>query len=452
MINDVALTLILPWFPILLGVGIGSRLLGRSRGLFLGLISAMFWIMLVQASIGLIVWAEAWSVAAMISGSMAITVIGAWGGQSYTEVISQSGLAMLPSSKTDPSPEELATTIEKLIEEMDGFDDWLLEHRMDPNPWPAFDERIRSLLYRCCQATRIKTYVLREEGEILTPLRDPDPLADYDQRSSRRGVVGHVITTGRTYLAGDPSHGELVDALAKESPESIKWCFAVSHGERRYGVVVVGQLGISPCVCKPLITAVEKMTSQFWCMLDEVIQSRCARQHDPVSGLAIRPAFMRVATQVLSESYKQHEPVTMAVVALEGLRAMNDAGYWLLADELIQEVSSILRRKVRLDDCLGRFDGSRFILLLRRVDSELASLIVSQLMTRITVVCGDESRWQTKIQVRCGVAGSGTEQPDLNTLMTQALVQCQKARSANVAIVNDVGNVEEAKLPQEVVS
>ncbi len=40
------LTLLLPWFPIILAVGVGGRLLDRARGAGLGLLSTLFWILL----------------------------------------------------------------------------------------------------------------------------------------------------------------------------------------------------------------------------------------------------------------------------------------------------------------------------------------------------------------------------------------------------------------------
>lgn len=58
--DAVTLTLILPWFPIILGVGVAGRLLGRARGFALGLLCALFWIVLVQASMGPTIWMDFW--------------------------------------------------------------------------------------------------------------------------------------------------------------------------------------------------------------------------------------------------------------------------------------------------------------------------------------------------------------------------------------------------------
>jgi GGDEF domain-containing protein len=132
----------------------------------------------------------------------------------------------------------------------------------------------------------------------------------------------------------------------------------------------------------------------------------------------------------------------VAVIALEGLRELSDSGRWEIADELVREVSALLRRKVRVDDRIGRFDESRIVLLLRRVDSELALLIVNQIMARAAGLCGDERRWRTTISARCGVVGSGIDKPDLRTLLTKALGACSRAREEGWAVASDLGRAQ----------
>jgi diguanylate cyclase (GGDEF)-like protein len=445
MERDVILTLLLPWFPILLGVGVGARLLGRARGLFLGVICALFWIVLVQASAGAGIWSDLWTVASIVAGAVAIASMGAWSGQTPAEPIGgDTPSASLQRSVGDGAPcvsEEHRDALRQLAAVMEQFDDWLEEYREDGNPWPKFDELLRSVAYRVCKASHVRPYRLSTEGEELLPLREPDALIELERLPARQGIVGHVVTTGRSYLAGDPTQGEMVAKLAEESGEPITWCFAVRQGRRRLGVVTVGQLGIAPEGSRPLLTTVERLVGQFWCTLDETIRSRCAVQEDPVSALPTRPAFLLTAGQSLHESYQQGEPVAMVTIALEGMRELGDSGRWEVADDLVREVSCVLRRKVRMDDRLGRFDGSRFILLLRRVDSELASLIVSQLMSRVSRVCDDEARWRASVNVRCGLAGSGTENPDLRTLVFRALAQCRRARHDDVPLASDLGSL-----------
>jgi diguanylate cyclase (GGDEF)-like protein len=338
---------------------------------------------------------------------------------------------------------------------MDQFDDWLEEHRSDNDPWPKFDEFLRSAMYQSCRAKHTKPY--RLAGDELLPLREPDPFTEVKPVSTRRGVLGYVVTTGRSYYSGDATHGELVSRLAEDSlgdsrglddsgspdegcgpSESVVWCFAIREGTRRLGVVAVRHLGIPPEQNKPLLSAVERLVNRLWCAVSEVCHSRAAAEDDPVSGLLTRAAFLREAEQSLADSYRQCEPAALVVIALENLRELNDSGRWETADELLREVSATLHRKVRMDDRLGRFDGSRLLLLLRRVDSELAILIVAQVMSRLTALCTDLERWKASVGVRCGVVGTGTEQPDLRSLISRALAEARRARVEGIPIASDL--------------
>jgi diguanylate cyclase (GGDEF)-like protein len=361
--------------------------------------------------------------------------------------------------------DETAIALDRFAAVIRQFDDWLVEHRDDNDPWPAFGEFIRGVLFQCCRATHVKPYRLLSEGEELAPLREPDPFAEVKRVSARQGILGHVVTTGRSYVEGDRTQGELIGQLAKGSsgarsasaapaggagdyPQAIVWCFPVTQGTQRLGAVTVGQLDPPwriPADNLALLRAVEQLVAQCWCLLAETVHSRTVGQDDPGSGLYNRSAFLQAARQSLRESYAQGEPVAIAVIAVEGMRELNDAGRWEVADELVREVADSLRRKVRMDDRLGRFDGSRFIWLLRRVDAELASLIVKQVMSSaFGGLCGPpqaDNRWSAfggSIAVRCGVVGSGTENLDLRTLVSQALVQSRRARLEHVTIAGEL--------------
>lgn len=436
------LTLLLPWFPIVLAVGIGGRLLGQKRGLFLGIACALFWIVLVQATAGYSIWQDYWIVAAMIAGALAIVFMGSWTGESLSHMAGSIPSAVVGSENSETGgsgvkagPEAI---VGRLSESMEQFEEWLQEHKDDDNPWCAFDEFIRTVAHRCCTATHVKPYRLLGEGESLAPLRYGEESSNEERIPARQGIIGYVVTTGRRFLAHDETQGDHLAQLAAGFDGALEWVFAIRKGNRRLGVVTVGRLELPPEQNKPLLRAVERLINQFWCALDETICGRSAVQNDPVSGLPTRPAFLRSAERSLTRSYQQGEPVAMVVIAVEGLRELSDSGRWEVADELATEVSRVLRRKVRFDDRLGRFDDSQFILLLRRVDSELATLIVSQLVGQLTRLCADTERWHAEPVVRCGLVGSGIEQPDLNTLVFRALSQCRRARMDDKTMSSDV--------------
>jgi|CXWL01.1.fsa_nt_gi diguanylate cyclase (GGDEF)-like protein len=326
----------------------------------------------------------------------------------------------------------------RLGEAMERFSQWLVEHGSDVDFWPSFGELVRSTLNECCGATLVTPYRVADSGRELRAMRDANPLVQTDCISARRGIVGHVLTTGRSYVAGASSHGTLIDSLAGDAEKAISWCFVIPRGTQRLGVVTAGHIA-GTCAERPVVLSVaERMIAQFWLMAADAERIRTLEQFDPVCELLSRPAFLKTAQESLRESYHQGAPVAVAVLALEGLRGVNDSGRWEIIDELLREVSKLMRARVRGEDRIGRFDGSRFVILLRCVDSELATLIVRQLIAQLTIVCGDVGRWGATIKVRCGLAGSGTGQPTLRNLVSRALSEAQRAREQNRLIGSDI--------------
>ncbi|MBI4717847.1 MAG: diguanylate cyclase [Planctomycetes bacterium] len=434
------LALFLPWFPVVLAVGVGGRLLGRGRGFALGVLCALFWVVLVHATAGAAVWQRPGMMLTVLAGAAAIIAMGGWAGESAeTRGTPAAPAAAAPGAGVA----EHTATLECLSAACDTFDDWLEDHRNDANPWPAFDELIRTVLYQSCRATHVRPFRLLSEGEELTPLRDVDPFHEARRVNARDGIVGEVVRSGRAYVADcHPGTSEVPGAPG--AVDRLAWCFACSQGTERLGAVLVGQVGVAPQRNRALLRTVEHLIGMFWYTLREAIRSRAAALHDPVSGLLTREAFLHFAEQTLRESHQHAEPSAVAVIGLEGMRALNDAGRWEVADDLVREVSAVLRGKVRPDDRLGRFDGSRFIMLFRRVDSDLALLIVSQIMTRLKGLCGDLTRWREPIEVRCGIAGGGSSTPDLRALVSRSLQQNRRARLEERSIASDLEPALEA--------
>ncbi len=435
-----SMMLLLPWFPILLGAGLGGRLLGHGRGFALGLICASFWVAFAQASPNVGLWTDSLATTMCLAGALAIVTVAGWAGETV-ERIGPAPMGQTTLDSATPAPASVAhpdPSLPVITTAIKQFNEWLGQNGHQADPWPGFDEWLRSMLHTGCGATHVRPYRLVPEMNHLVPLQASDSWSDDAELSARLGIVGYVATTGRAYVSGDSIEHQFLDQLDQNDAGRIQWCFPIKRGNRRLGIVTVGQLDSPPQVCRDLLACMEVIASQCWCMLQDSCDNRAATLDDPVSGLSVRRAFLVDAEQALKESYSDGEPVAVAVFALEGLRRLSDVGQWEIAEEIVRACAHELRRKVRMDDRIGRFDGERFVILLRRVDSDLAGLIVRQLLERVERVCGDESRWGIAVQVRCGLVGSGVDTPDLRGLLSGALGQCHRARVSQCALASDL--------------
>ncbi len=420
-------TLMLPWFPTILASAVGARLVGHQRASWLGLACAIFWVILVQTATGRAIWDDAAMAAAVIAGSAAIVGMADWSAR-FGELnhVSESNIESHEDSEQDRS---------HLVGAVSEFDDWLESHRHIADIWPCFDEFLRHLLNHHCGARHVRTYRILSEGEVMLPLHALERGRLEDLPSARSGILGHVATTGRPYYIDDDHHGALVSKLAQQSPNPPIWCFAMRQGGRTIGLVSVRELDRN--ITRDSLHAMEAIVSQFWGMLAEVCRGRSAVTTDTGSGMMTREAFLNEANQIAKLSYTAGEPVTIVVIAMEGLRPLMDDGRWALCDEIVREVSTMIQHRVRPNDLIGRFDDARFMLLLRCVDSELASMIAYQISEQFSELTFEVST-SDKVHLRCGVSGSGVSRRTIAEMLSCAVHLCHQAREESVHLVSDV--------------
>lgn len=439
-------SIILPWFPIMLSAAVGARLVGRGRGAWLGVTCALYFIVVVQMTTGTAFWADATLAASLLAGSAAIIGMADWSGRranSGPSADDEPPRASAESADRRDEPSFRTGDASRAVSEaIRQFDDWLEVNRFGEDIWAAFDEFVRHALFSQCEAMHARTYRILSEGDAMVPLR---ALGDNEKDalvSARKGILGHVATTGRSFRPGDQSQSELLGALADRSAIRPAWCFAVRQGARTIGVVSVGQMD-DDGPRRTELRVWEQLIGLFWTQVTEVCRGRSAVRTDPVSHLMTREAFFDDAQGAVQQSYSRGEPVAVCVIAVEGLRRLLDQGRWDLADDVVTEIGNTLRDRVRPDDRLGRFDEARFMLLLRRVDSELASLIASQLIERLSRLPvidamrpGEASGGE--VGIRCGVSGSGTGTPSVLGLTADAVRMCHQAREKGLSLVSDV--------------
>jgi GGDEF domain-containing protein len=506
--------LLLYWFPIFVGVGFGARAAARPTGTLLGCLCALFWVVLVQMNTGGALWHDAGLGVCTLCGAVAIALMGhgastgfglrpGWwksGSPTAGEAWPRTGAADGRCEQAEPVSEAWTggasggrqIALQAMSSAFQQFDAWLEVHRYSDDPWADFDEFLRGIIYQWTGGTHMRIYRVLSEGDELIPLREMEARDSSAMVSARRGIEGFVATTGRSYIGGDPTHGELVDQLAPsgqtdgaggldesrgadgaELNDSAgwepgpAWCFPILRGSRKIGVVTVGRFEGVPAEDasgRPVagswepaqLRLVERVVGQFWNALTEVCRSRAANITDPGSSGLNRKAFFEIGREVLADAYRQGEPVAVAVIAMEGLRALDDAGHWDTVDDIRATVSNVLKQRLRADDRLGRFDDSRFVLLLRRVDSELATLITKELMSRLVGLPAARKPHGEGVELRCGLAGSGITgegsllgKPSLEWLVAAAIAACEQARQTSVTMASDLDLTEDARVSAE---
>lgn len=316
---------------------------------------------------------------------------------------------------------------------------WLGEHDDHADLWISFDQLVRELLTEHLGATRVRCYHVRPGCEMLQTIAQAERTATPKGPSARAGVLGHVATTGREYADDDAAHGPLLNDLAAASDETWAWVWPIRLRNATVGIVAVGNLQQPEMLTDELRQTVGQLISLCWRHVACIERLQVVQRTDRASGVLTRNDFFTLAGHALADSYTENEPVVVAVLALEGLRGLDDAGCWHERDMLIERLGQLITRRLRSDDLVGRFADDRFVILLRRLDSGLGRLIAQKTLAAAQEGVEHQSGVGKQIRLRIGLSGSGFTQPPLEDLLVAAFEEVERARKQDLPIASDVG-------------
>jgi diguanylate cyclase (GGDEF)-like protein len=100
---------------------------------------------------------------------------------------------------------------------------------------------------------------------------------------------------------------------------------------------------------------------------------------DPLTGVANRRAWEAEAARSLARAARTGEPVTIAILDLDGFKEVNDRDGHVAGDRLLREVAAHWRTRLRASDLLGRHGGDEFVLCLPGTDGTGAVEVLQRL-------------------------------------------------------------------------
>lgn len=300
---------------------------------------------------------------------------------------------------------------QKLGELSDCFARWLDQQDPMQSLWPAFDRWVRDVLHQFLRGRRVRCYRVEGEGKRLVSLTSDAQDANGPE-TGMPPLLEHVVSTGRWYVAGARSNGELVNQLAAKWPDGQRapdWLIPVRARNRTIGVVIAGELPAEVRNDFLSLNAIGNVLEIFWRHVDQSEALARAEQTDRASGVLTRVDLTARAERILEESRRDGEPAVVLALAVEGVRRLDDQGHWRLRDELMGHIGAGMRRKLRSDDVIGRFSEDRFVAVLRRLDLALGELIAQKLHAAVAETIQEQPTLAEVVRIRCGLTDAGSD-------------------------------------------
>lgn len=129
-------------------------------------------------------------------------------------------------------------------------------------------------------------------------------------------------------------------------------------------------------------------------------------QIDALSGIYNRRAFSEAVEELLSRARQTEQPMAMALIDVDFFKQINDTHGHDAGDQVIRQVSELLRAAVRGSDLVGRLGGDEFAILVQ-LPGDGATLMLERTRERINataIATGDGQ--QVLVNLSVGVAST----------------------------------------------
>ncbi|MBI2912713.1 MAG: GGDEF domain-containing protein [Chloroflexi bacterium] len=151
---------------------------------------------------------------------------------------------------------------------------------------------------------------------------------------------------------------------------------------------------------------------------------------DELTGVYNRRYFFEEVNREMALADRYSSPLAVAILDVDGLKAVNDRLGHAAGDEVLRSVALRLLRYSRASDLAARIGGDEFALILPRTNAQAAQEMAARLQWAVDqhpVVLADGS--ELSVAISCGTASFPEEAQDTDALLRRAdaVMYCIKA-------------------------
>ena len=151
-------------------------------------------------------------------------------------------------------------------------------------------------------------------------------------------------------------------------------------------------------------------------------------QHDSLTGLVNRTEFESRVKEALNTARDENRQHALLYMDLDQFKVVNDTCGHFAGDELLKQLSSELKGKIRETDTLSRLGGDEFGVLLVNCDLNRADVISESLRLFVKEFRFDWENKQFDIAISIGVVPINNQSGNLAEILSAADVACYIAK------------------------
>ncbi|HNV23607.1 MAG TPA: GGDEF domain-containing protein, partial [Candidatus Omnitrophota bacterium] len=117
-------------------------------------------------------------------------------------------------------------------------------------------------------------------------------------------------------------------------------------------------------------------------------RAKVLAQIDPLTSLSNRRDILKRLGQEMKKAKKFGEELSVAVMDVDYFKEINDRYGHQTGDAVLRNLAALLRQNLRPTDCIGRYGGEEFVLLLKNTPSQNARIVLERIRRAV-----GEKRW-----------------------------------------------------------
>src|SRR5690606_27571554 len=144
---------------------------------------------------------------------------------------------------------------------------------------------------------------------------------------------------------------------------------------------------------------------------------------DPITGVFLRGYAMQQFHQHLKRSLRNNLPMSALMVDIDYFKQLNDRHGHLTGDEGLRMLGALMLETIRETDCVARFGGDEFLIVLPDTPAEGARMVGQRLLDRAAVleVPTEGEPVSLQLSIGCGTLMPPAGGPDFGLLRPEII-------------------------------